>query len=258
MSPNTSFTTPDHDVTIIATYRAVPILSQTATPVIAISNGIPYSTVTISSATTNADIYFTFDGSDPTTLSTTTTPRGTLYAGPFAVSGNVTIKAIASAAYRPDSQITTANATVSPIALWRWSYFGNNWQNGSVAGDTSDPDGDGIANLFEYAFGLSPIAAVPTNLPTPIIASVGGTNYLEIRFSRDLRASDLQYTILSSADLANWVPGCIYSGSNTLTNTSMSVEVNRSGSPVESIVVRDANALTNGTRFMRIKVEVVP
>jgi hypothetical protein len=77
-----------------------------AAPVIS-PNGGSFSasqTVTMSSSTSSAAIYYTLDGSIPT-------PASTEYSGPINVSSDTTIKAIASAAGYIQSSVTTANFT---------------------------------------------------------------------------------------------------------------------------------------------------
>lgn len=61
-------------------------------------------TVTLASATPSAQIYYTVDGSTPTTAST-------LYAGPITVSSDTTIKAIASAPGYLQSSVSSATFT---------------------------------------------------------------------------------------------------------------------------------------------------
>src|SRR5207302_1865152 len=65
--------------------------------------------VTISDATAGATIYFTTDGSTPTTAST-------VYTTPISVSSTTTIKAIASAAGFTNSSVASALYTIQPLA----------------------------------------------------------------------------------------------------------------------------------------------
>ncbi len=69
------------------------------------------------------------------------------------------------------------------------------------SGDLSDPDGDSIPNLLEYAFGLHPKQSNAAGLATPF-ALTGGD--LAITFSRDPRKTDISYTVLQSDNLQNW------------------------------------------------------
>ncbi len=255
-SSNTTFIMPAHDVSLVATYKKLPTLSPASAPTI-LTNYINAAAtlVTLSSTTTNADIYYTLDGPDPTTATITPVPTATLYTGPFLITDSRSIKAIASAANRPDSAITTLNVVVPPIEIWRANHFGTNVVAG---GNLADPDGDGIVNVLEYAFGLDPNLALKTNIPIPGISIVSNINYITLRFTRDLRATDIEDVVEVSGDLTNWVQGSFYSATNVIPTTPVTIEVSRTGNPVETIVVRDAMPMTNTSRFMRVKSTLVP
>jgi hypothetical protein len=84
------------------------IQSQTATPTFSPAAG-SYSSaqpVSISDATSGAQIYYTTDGSTPTTGST-------LYSGPITVSATETLKAIAASAGFANSNVAAAAYTIS-------------------------------------------------------------------------------------------------------------------------------------------------
>jgi len=87
-----------------ATYT---IQSQAATPIFSPAGGSYASaqTVSISDATSGAQIYYTTDGSTPTTGST-------LYNGPITVSATETLKAIAASAGFANSNVATAAYTI--------------------------------------------------------------------------------------------------------------------------------------------------
>jgi hypothetical protein len=56
--------------------------------------------------------------------------------------------------------LTLATApVVVPIETWRLDHFGASAFNADVAGDTVDPDGDGVNNLLEYTSGTDPLQA---------------------------------------------------------------------------------------------------
>jgi len=63
-----------------------------------------------------------------------------------------------------------ADTSLHPLESWRLSRFGSTANRGTGA-DSADPDGDGVANLFEYAFGLDPRNAASRQLPSPALSN---------------------------------------------------------------------------------------
>lgn len=96
--------------------------------------------VTLSCATVGAAVYYTVDGSEPTT-------SDALYSSPIAVSGAVTIKAIAVLGGRDNSDVLTAAYTL----IQRTVTFDENYSGGGVSGVTV-PDGSTVGgNLLTPA-----------------------------------------------------------------------------------------------------------
>ena len=95
-------------------------------------------------------------------------------------------------------------APYSALQTWRFDNFGVHDDDGTVlAGDAEDFDGDGLANLIEYAFGTSPTAA---NANPVTVAKSGG--FLTLSYPRRTPADDaLVYTVQGSNDLATFAPG---------------------------------------------------
>lgn len=83
------------------------------TPAVGWNNPAGSQLVTLSSLTTSASLYYTLDGSTPTTGST-------LYSMPFTVSGNVTLKVIAS-----DASLATTLSDVSSAIFKNYGYAPN-------------------------------------------------------------------------------------------------------------------------------------
>ena len=78
----------------------------------------------------------------------------------------------------------------------------------TISGPDVDPDGDGLTNLEEYAFGTDPYIQDSVNaLPQIQLVEVGGTTVLELSYYRQAaldEESDLLIEILSSEDLLAW------------------------------------------------------
>jgi N-acetylneuraminic acid mutarotase len=85
--------------------------SRAARPTFNLIPGIYASpqTITISDATTGATIYYTTDGTLPTTAST-------VYSAPLAVSSNITIRAMAAASEYANSAVAAVTYTINPLA----------------------------------------------------------------------------------------------------------------------------------------------
>ena len=92
---------------------------------------------------------------------------------------------------------------VSPLAAWRVTHFGTGG-NAGIAADLADPDNDGIPNLLEYAFDMSPSASSAHQLPQ------GGMNgsFFEMNFTQPASVSGVTYGAEYSTTLApnDWHP----------------------------------------------------
>jgi Concanavalin A-like lectin/glucanases superfamily/CotH kinase protein/Chitobiase/beta-hexosaminidase C-terminal domain/Lamin Tail Domain/PA14 domain len=123
------------------------------------------------------------------------------------------------------------------------------WNLATSAGDPAGPldgDGDGIANLMEYALGLSPITSNGTGLLHGSV-SIAGTPYMTIACTRPVGRDDVIFDMESSLDLTTWTPAVLISRSpNYSTGT-------------ETCVYRHPNAMTaNNQQFMRAKATRLP
>jgi chitobiase/beta-hexosaminidase-like protein len=88
-----------------ATYTITPAMTPTFSPVAGTYHTPP--TVTISEVTSGTKIYYTTNGSTPTTAST-------VYTGPFTVATTTTLQAIALVAGGPSSAVASATFTIAP------------------------------------------------------------------------------------------------------------------------------------------------
>lgn len=119
---------------------------------------------------------------------------------------------------------------------WRQTHFGSTTAAG-LAADSADADGDGLANLVEYAFGLSPTSASvgPPPLPRPQL----DPNTFTVTFAEPLGITGVVYGASSSPTLQ---PGTWQGIQDTGTG----------GNHVFSV------PLTGGQSQMFIRLEVTP
>ena len=88
----------------------------------------------------------------------------------------------------------------------------------------------------------------------PAMVSSQGTNYFQITFVRRPAESGVTYHVQESADLAAWSDLATYAGAN-ITLSANAQEISRTGSPDESVTVRDtASAANSPRRFLRVTV----
>jgi chitobiase/beta-hexosaminidase-like protein len=93
------------------TYTTQGVQSAAVAPVIAPNGGTFASpqSITLSTTTPSATIYYTVDGSAPSTASTA-------YTGPISISSNTTLKAIATASGFQPSTVSSADFVIQPVA----------------------------------------------------------------------------------------------------------------------------------------------
>ena len=107
------------------------------------------------------------------------------------------------AATNIDGTVSTGDGTftthLSPLENWRLQWFGNNANSGPGA-DDADPNGNGIPNLLEYAFGGDPLGSA-TGVGLLPQAATGAANTLQIAFTRYLDRNDLTLTVKAADSL---------------------------------------------------------
>jgi hypothetical protein len=86
----------------------------------------------------------------------------------------------------------------TPFNAWRLTEFGTNANNLVISGDFSDPDGDGIANLLEYALHLDPNVADVAGLPIPQVDPA--CECLTLTYTRVISATDILYLPEAASD----------------------------------------------------------
>ena len=86
-----------------------------------------------------------------------------------------------------------------PYGDWQTAHFSGAQITAGVAGPGADPDGDGMTNFQEFAFGLNPNSGASVNPVTvPPHKDTG-----KFRYTRGA-TTGLTYTVWTSTNLANW------------------------------------------------------
>lgn len=132
------------------------------------------------------------------------------------------------------------------LNAWLAIYFDPDQLNDpAISGPNADPDGDGIPNLLEYAFGGNPSEGDQNIGPASGLADTEGNSYLSITFVRLRDASDLVYSVEASPDLDSWTE-IWNSGDHPYVGDD----------PITMETVTDTEPATSEKRFLRVNVSV--
>jgi hypothetical protein len=175
---------------------------------------------------------------------------------PYTISYNYAGNAGAGLSSATDSS-TRLTIVLSPVDSWKAAYFGTNASNPAIAGDSADPDHDGIVNLLAYAYGFNPLA---TNI-NPFVASIVGQKFL-LRFPRNTSATDLTYLVQSSANLSLWSNLLTYTAATGWVTNQPTAGVSESASngvpPSQyvNVTVTGSTNVTSGStnQFLRLQI----
>ena len=87
-------------------------------------------------------------------------------------------------------------SAVEPATLdqWRALWFGTT-NNSGAAADNADPDGDGLPNFLEYAFGLNPTNSDQGWRLSPLLIQTNNADWLALSFLRNTNAADLTFAV---------------------------------------------------------------
>ncbi|MDB6120103.1 MAG: hypothetical protein JWO08_3884 [Verrucomicrobiaceae bacterium] len=148
----------------------------------------------------------------------------------------------------------TATPGPTPRESWLLQYF----PPGHYVEDSADLDRDGLRNLAEYAFALSPLAADPPDAGLKVsVARSQLNNLFTMSFRRDPRATDLTYQLQTSPDMVQWTTIVQSVGGNAPTGASLVSDADVAGeSPIKLVTVRET--LTSRRRFARVEVTRQP
>ncbi len=179
----------------------------------------------------------------------------TIVAGQIHIVGagtsTITAAQAGNASYEPAASVqrTLTVSAASPYEQWT---AGFTWPNGSNTSATGDADGDGLANLMEYALGTSPVSAGVNGQP---FIGVDGQQHLTFTFTRDSALSSLTYEVEGSNDLSGWITIARSSagGATTAVNSGSTVVETSAGGSRVHVVVTDA-AAPAARRFLRLLV----
>ena len=158
----------------------------------------------------------------------------------FIVVPNSASWTLASTAYAvTDVLIERSDAQDTALQSWRRIHFGSILPLGTAA-EAADPDGDGMANLLEYALGRSPIFSADAVTTMPIARLMN--DRLNLTFT-PVVLTDITYVVESSSDLVLWTPSNIASTDLTVAQAYThidSVDVSDDGTPRRFLRLRVA------------------
>lgn len=122
---------------------------------------------------------------------------------------------------------------LTPQQSWRLAHF-DSIDNAGDAADMADPDGDGLANLIEYALDLDPTAPSAPGLPQ---ASAAGDNWI-YTYSRPMSRTDVTLVVEVSTDLSSWTTDGVTHGPLTQEGASVTYQATYPRSATEKVFFR--------------------
>jgi hypothetical protein len=129
---------------------------------------------------------------------------------------------------------------------WRARYFSTaELQDPTISGEAAVPQGDDVANLLKYYFGMAGnTPAIADRLPKGSLVTVGNAQYLAITYERDKQVGDVVCTPEVGSGLGGWFSG------PSFTQVEQVLDLGA----VERVTVRDLAASGDSTqRFMRLR-----
>lgn len=109
-----------------------------------------------------------------------------------------------------------------------------------------DVNGDGVANIYAYAFGYDPhTSPAGALLPQPSVLEGGGVRLLSIIYRQRVVAPDLIFEIESSTDLSNW---------SVISPLEFDARIDNGDGTETLQVIADGPAVTDPRLFMRVRI----
>lgn len=191
-----------------------------------------------------------YDG-NPKPVTVATVPEGLAcsitYDGSPAAPSAVGSYAIVATLTDPNYQGSASGALNIAPADGYAAWVDANHLNGPDADMTADPDGDGLADLLEYALHTDPlvrsdpltVGIQPDTAETPI-------DRLTMVFQRPIGLPDVSYHVWVSGDLIHW---------QEVTDITLVADP---GGETETVTARDSQPASAGHRFMRLEVRQTP
>ncbi len=115
-----------------------------------------------------------------------------------------------------------------------------------ISGPAADPDKDGVTNVMEYAFAMSPSVPSVANLPRTVTVPVSADTFVGVTYTRLKGATDLVFTPEFSS-----VP----ESAGYTASSSLQISLVDNGNGTETVTLRDTTPVTpSAPRFVRLRV----
>ena len=215
------------DASLLSVNSASGVVSLTANPDYETKNSYSFTVTASDAAGTSLPITVTFSitdvdetppvitvisGTDTVEKGSTWTDAGAIADGGETVTASGTVDTSATGTYTitytatdaagntgtATRTVTVVDTTADPYDTWASSFGLDPATDGAP---TADPDGDGIQNLLEQAFGGDPNANNINILPVSEILEDNGQSYLQISYRKPELDNGLTYTVETVTDL---------------------------------------------------------